>query len=214
MGGFHLVEPPEDKSTSETKPNTDNGIVVINTDVEQGQKPSEKAPEPMPGKERVTILTLEMLKELVQDREFKIEIPEDEITGRSKGDALSKLIFALQTSWFIVQCIARRIQGLDMTQLELTTLALASLNAITFALWWDKPLGAQIVVRKHLKRKLTKKECPERVVRIIFIFSMFLFFNQPYRRRPALCHTYKFVILFSLRVGLHSLLPFLYFSLC
>ena len=48
----------------------------------------------------------------------------------------------------MLQCLARRIQGLDISQLELATLALASLSGIPVILWWDKPLGA-------LKRKLT-----------------------------------------------------------
>jgi hypothetical protein len=45
-----------------------------------------------------------------------------------------------------------------LTQLELTTLALASLNGITFVLWWDKPLGAQAVVRLYPNRRLTDQE--------------------------------------------------------
>jgi len=44
------------------------------------------------------------------------------------------------------------------SDLELTTLALASLNGITFVLWWDKPHGAQAIVRVYLKRKLTHSE--------------------------------------------------------
>ena len=34
-------------------------------------------------------------------------ITEDDILDRSKGDALSKGLVILQTSWFILQCIAR-----------------------------------------------------------------------------------------------------------
>ena len=107
---------------------------------------------------RVTILTLEMLRELVKDSAFKIQIAEDEIAHRSRGDALSKIIFILQSSWFIMQCIARHVQGLGLAQLELTTLALASLNGITFILWWHKPLGAQTPVRVYLDRRLTDAE--------------------------------------------------------
>src|SRR6266511_2975997 len=112
-----------------------------------------------------------MLREFVKDREFKIRITEEEITHRSKGDALSKIIFILQSTWFITHCLARWVQGLNLTQLELTTLALASLNGITFALWWDKPLGAQAVVRVHLKRKLTDAEREAGHVRDFFFMS-------------------------------------------
>jgi len=37
-------------------------------------------------------------------------------------------------------------------------LALASLNGIMFVLWWDKPLGAQTILRVYLKCKLTDAE--------------------------------------------------------
>jgi len=175
MGGFHLVELVEANSTlpeatpvpeQVEAPSEDDVVNVQPTstpsaegtkaDAEKGPAPPRNKPELEEG--RVTILTLEMLRELVKDPEFKIRITEDEITYRSKGDALSKIVFILQSTWFITQCIARCVQGLDFTQLELTTLALASLNGITFLLWWDKPLGAQAHVRVYMKRKLTDAE--------------------------------------------------------
>ena len=174
MGGFHLVEPVEENSTSpeettrtEQVEAASNDVVTVqpkstpsvegtNADAEKGLVPPGNKLKPKEG--RVTILTLEMLEVLVKDPEIEIQVTEDEITQRSKGDGLSKAIFILQSSWFIVQCIARRVQGLSLTHLELTTLALASLNGITFILWWDKPLGAQTLVRVYLKRKLTDAE--------------------------------------------------------
>ncbi len=173
MGGFHLVEPVEEHSTSSeadtgmvqaasdivnVQPTSTHSVEATNTDTEKGHDHSENRPELEPEQGRVTILTLEMLRELVKDPEFKIRTAEEEITHRSKGDALSKMIFILQSTWFILQCLGRRAQGLNLTHLELTTLALASLNGITFVLWWDKPLGAQAVVRVHLKRRLTDAE--------------------------------------------------------
>ncbi|KAF8663636.1 hypothetical protein AX16_000909, partial [Volvariella volvacea WC 439] len=68
-------------------------------------------------------------------------IPEKEIKDRGKGDLLSKAIVVLQTSWFVAQCIARHVQGLGITEIELVTLAFAALNGITYGLWWDKPLN-------------------------------------------------------------------------
>jgi len=167
MGGFHVVEPPEvlDRSIQLAEANTDmrqpldlpttSLLLLEETNMETGigRGPSEKRLEG-----RVTILTLEMLQELVNDPDFEIHMTEEEIMDRSKGDALSKLIFILQSTWFILQCIERRVEGLNLTHLELTTLALASLNGITFLLWWKKPLGAQAIVRIHLKRKLKESE--------------------------------------------------------
>src|SRR6266545_445576 len=169
MGGFHLVEPVENSTSPEATTGTQQAapdtadvqatstrlVEGTRTDAEKGHAPENK-PELEAG--RVTILTLEILRELVKDPEFRIGITEKEIADRSKGDGLSKTISILQSSWSIVQCVARHVQGLPLTQLELTTLALASLNGITFILWWDKPLGVQTPVRVWLKRKLTDEE--------------------------------------------------------
>ena len=76
-------------------------------------------------------------------------ISEEEISDRSKGDALSKGIAFLQLTWFIVQIIARAVQGLAITELELTTAALAGLNSVMYIFWWNKPLDVRcpVVIR-------------------------------------------------------------------
>jgi len=79
------------------------------------------------------------------------KISEEYIKDRSKSDILSKLIAILQTTWFILQCIARGQQRLTLTELELVTLALASLNAITYVFWWHKPLGVQVPIRIYFE---------------------------------------------------------------
>ncbi|KAF8642786.1 hypothetical protein AX16_009419 [Volvariella volvacea WC 439] len=43
----------------------------------------------------------------------------------------------------VAQCIARHAQGLVLTEIELVTLAFATLNVITYGLWWDKPLNIE-----------------------------------------------------------------------
>ncbi|KAF8647468.1 hypothetical protein AX16_006673 [Volvariella volvacea WC 439] len=69
-------------------------------------------------------------------------IPEKEIIDHGKGDPLAKAIVIVQTSWFVLQCIARHARGLTVTEIELVTLAFAALNVITYFLWWNKPLNA------------------------------------------------------------------------
>jgi len=68
-------------------------------------------------------------------------ITAEEIHDKARGDFLSKALVILQSLWFIGQCIARGKQDLALTELELVTLALASLNGIMYYFWWDKPLG-------------------------------------------------------------------------
>jgi len=78
-------------------------------------------------------------------------ITKREIQDRSKGDGLSKIIAAFQTSWFVLQCIVRGAQGLALTELELVTLALAILNVVTLWFWRDKPLDVRVQVPVKLK---------------------------------------------------------------
>ncbi|KAG2098747.1 uncharacterized protein F5147DRAFT_815703 [Suillus discolor] len=74
--------------------------------------------------------------------EGSVEMPiivEADIEDRSKGDALSKGIAILQLAWFVLQLVARYIQNLPVTLLELDTLAVAALTSIAYGFWWKKP---------------------------------------------------------------------------
>jgi hypothetical protein len=75
-----------------------------------------------------------------------------EIQDRSKGNFISKAVVIFQTSWFVMQCITRGVRGLPITELELATIAFASLNLVICVLWWDKPLNVQCGVRVYRKR--------------------------------------------------------------
>ncbi|KIM43027.1 hypothetical protein M413DRAFT_26234 [Hebeloma cylindrosporum] len=67
-------------------------------------------------------------------------ISQEEIKDKQKGGAFAKALVVIQTSWFIVQAIARVIQGLGLAEVELFTLATAALNGFMYFLWWQKPL--------------------------------------------------------------------------
>ncbi|KAK0229401.1 hypothetical protein EDD85DRAFT_1026871 [Armillaria nabsnona] len=88
----------------------------------------------------VTLKVLEYEPNLVTNL---AAISPETIEDKSKGDALSKTISILQISWFIVQCIARALQHLPITLLEMTALAFAGLSIITYSLWWHKPLNVK-----------------------------------------------------------------------
>jgi len=87
-------------------------------------------------------------------------ITKREIQDRSKGDGLSKIIAAFQTSWFVLQCIVRGAQGLAITELELVTLALASLNVVTLWFWRDKPLDVRVQVPVKLRPEFEDQTGP------------------------------------------------------
>ncbi|KAF8187997.1 hypothetical protein BJ912DRAFT_1059556 [Pholiota molesta] len=90
-------------------------------------------------------------------------ITEEDIQDRSKGDAISKTFIILQTTWFIVQCIARWSQRLPVTELEVVTLGFAMLNGITYGLWWDKPQNVGRPV--FLERKKPQGDTSESAIK-------------------------------------------------
>ncbi|KAG2755135.1 hypothetical protein P692DRAFT_201783252 [Suillus brevipes Sb2] len=91
--------------------------------------------------------------------EGSVEMPvimEAEIEDRSKSDALSKGIAILQLAWFVLQLIARYIQNLPTTLLEIDTLAVAALTSIAYGLWWKKPKDVRRPHPVHWKETLHK----------------------------------------------------------
>ncbi|KAK0473664.1 hypothetical protein EDD18DRAFT_1300080 [Armillaria luteobubalina] len=73
-----------------------------------------------------------------------LRIPKEELMDKSKGDALSKSISLLQTTWFVVQFFARRTLSLPTTPAgNCRALAFALLNFCNYILWWHKPLDVQ-----------------------------------------------------------------------
>jgi hypothetical protein len=115
-----------------------------------------------------TLLSLEDIERLVRNKEIEYPITtREEIQDKSKGDAVTKALVVLQTTWFLLQCAARGRQHLALTELELATAAFALLNIIIYALWWYKPLDVQchIVVRRRTPqdsaREASLEQSPE-----------------------------------------------------
>ena len=71
----------------------------------------------------------------------------EDIEDKSKGDWLSKGVALLQTIWFVAQCIARHVQHLSITQLEIVTLAYCTINITIYLCWYSKPLNVERPIR-------------------------------------------------------------------
>ena len=99
-----------------------------------------------------------MICELILHNYIDISITEKEIMDKSKGDALSKGLVILQTTWFAIQCIMRHVQHLPITELEFVTLAFVTLNLITYVCWWHKPFNMQSAVPVVLKRMIDDQD--------------------------------------------------------
>ncbi|KAJ3859486.1 hypothetical protein EV359DRAFT_68112 [Lentinula novae-zelandiae] len=69
--------------------------------------------------------------------------PQDSGYGenRSKANGLSKSVVVVQVTFFLVNCIARKIQRLPVTLLEVTTVAHTLCSLLAYAFWWNKPLS-------------------------------------------------------------------------
>ena len=107
------------------------------------------------------VLTPKIFSELLTAG--KIEFPTvtvEEIEDRSKADGFSKTIALGQTLWFVAQCIARGVQHLDLTLVELLTLSLAVLNGLMYFLWWNKSLDVRCPVRVYLLVKPSEPNNP------------------------------------------------------
>lgn len=78
-------------------------------------------------------------------------ITTQDITSGSRSHPVFAGIVVLQVIWFISQCISRLAQGLPITQLELLSLVLVTLNISLLPFWWYKPLDARLPIRIDLR---------------------------------------------------------------
>lgn len=90
-----------------------------------------------------------------------IEIPSKTVTvkdieDKSKADKFAKVVAVIQTTYLILECIARRIQSLAISPLELTTLAFIPCTLATYFMWMDKPLGVNTSTPIYTTTPLSK----------------------------------------------------------
>lgn len=106
-----------------------------------GFKLAKPKPDGQVGYDDVGALSPAMLHKLAKAGRVDLSlITEDVINDKSKGDLISKGFVVLQTTWFIIQILARFIQHLAVTELEIVTLAFAVLNFLTYGFWSKKPI--------------------------------------------------------------------------
>lgn len=135
MGGFHCFTSSSD--TSEAHEMTHLDPLLKGSGQEHITK-SEAIP--------VHPLEWEDVISMVEGKQIMLPT-ENEIQDKSKSDWLAKTLVVLQTSWFVMQCIARRVEHLPTTELEIITLAYAVMNFAIFVAWWDKPHNVGCPIR-------------------------------------------------------------------
>ncbi|OAP54523.1 hypothetical protein AYL99_10971 [Fonsecaea erecta] len=96
---------------------------------------------------QVYIVTAKHINHLVRKRYIDLpKITPLEINDRSKSDSLAKFLAIMQVSSLAVQVIARTIQNLETTALEITTLSFVVCTLGTFIAWYRKPYDVQTFV--------------------------------------------------------------------
>ncbi len=96
--------------------------------------------------------TAKQIYYLVQKGHLTIpNITKKEIWDKSKADRLAKTIAGSQAVWLVAQVVARGVQHLPVTLLELSTVALITCTAATAFFWFHKPLGVETPTDVHLE---------------------------------------------------------------
>ncbi|KAL7925762.1 hypothetical protein ACQKWADRAFT_329723 [Trichoderma austrokoningii] len=77
-------------------------------------------------------------------------ISDEELLDKSKKDTVAKLITCFQVGYLIVQCIARGIQKLPVTTIELSTVAIVVCSIMTSICWMSKPQDVRYPIRINM----------------------------------------------------------------
>jgi len=110
------------------------GGIVLRTVWEPPESVENKTSDTNP-KDRVAVLGDLLLPGI------QTPITEEYIKDRSKSDDFTKVFAVFQSSWLVIQSVARVAQGLAITELELATIAFVFCAIIMYGFWWHKPYG-------------------------------------------------------------------------
>ncbi|KAG8820313.1 hypothetical protein FRC19_008990 [Serendipita sp. 401] len=132
MGGFHKFSrsAPLDSAPLDSAPF--DPLIGSNVEKRSRDKTGKDHGEPIHPLDRFDVCRL------VDDGVLELPL-EVEIDDRSKSDWIAKSLVLLQTLWFVVQCIARKVDHLPLTELEVVTLGYVLFNLAIYVVWWDKP---------------------------------------------------------------------------
>ena len=86
------------------------------------------------------------------------QTPVDEIKSLANSDSLAKLVACTQSLWLVAQVVARVVQHIAVTPLEVATTAYVASALISYILWWQKPQNVAIpIVLKGCENSVAKQ---------------------------------------------------------
>lgn len=101
-------------------------------------------------------INAQVIYQLVSTQQLDKEqiLSEADIQDKGKSDAMIKIVAMVQVLGFTFQCVARRIQKLPLTTLEISTLAYVPCALTIQCLWWEKPcdVGESTLLRGYKTR--------------------------------------------------------------
>lgn len=100
------------------------------------------------------------------------EVSPKEIWDKSKQDTVAKLISCFQIGYLMVQCLGRAGQGLAITTLELSALAIVVCSIMTNICWLRKPAGVLTPIRLNCGMSMEE------------ILTDAGFLDQPWKQTP------------------------------
>lgn len=75
-----------------------------------------------------------------------LNIPEQQILDKSKTDAFARWLAILQSFWLLLELIARKVESLPSSQIEVATLAFACCSILTYLAVRDKPKDVDVAL--------------------------------------------------------------------
>ena len=146
---FELQALPEEK---------DHSPCEVHQLVDSTKTPQEKEPL-IPHKTWQATWALNSMQMLYAIREGIVPVPDtsaEELNDRSKGDALVKGLACLHIIWLIVQILARGIEGLAITQLEIMILGFSACALLIYFLLFHKPQDVKVPIYIDVPGVLTR----------------------------------------------------------
>jgi hypothetical protein len=87
-----------------------------------------------------------------------------------RGEALVKFLALVQVAYLIVQLIARKIENLPSSQLEIAALAYSASSMITYVLYWNRPQGIESIYVVKAK-KMPQKDFLRYMLGPVYLWS-------------------------------------------
>lgn len=86
-------------------------------------------------------------------------VSEEDINDRSKLSHVAKALACAQSAWFLIQTLARVVQHLPLTTLEVATVPFIGCTWLTYFFWWQKPMDLETSTTIHVPRLLPSDLC-------------------------------------------------------